>query len=134
MRFFFLLAALALVLLAAGCTSPATSDPVSVTVHNIRPYYVNNPDLMPASGYKLVAVEFSIANPGSASYQFDPVDAVLRDPDQVSYNHAGVFSSIPGFFSLTNIPPGETRRGKLVFAVAESNPAETKYTLSLQAS
>lgn len=136
MRIIGLLVALALILLVAGCMSPAApaADPVSVTVHNVRPYYVDNRDLMPASGYKLVAVDFSITNAGPASYQFNPVDTALRDPDQVSYKHAAVFSSIPGFFSLTNIPPGETRRGKLVFAVAENNPAETKYVLSLQSS
>jgi hypothetical protein len=86
---------------------------------------------MPASGYKLVAVDFSITNAGPASYQFDPVNTALRDPDQVSYAYAPAFSSIPGFFGLTAIPSGETRRGKLVFAVAENNPTETPYTLSI---
>lgn len=133
MRFTGLLIALVLVALAAGCTSqaePAPSSP-SITLHGTGPYYVDNRADLPASGYKLVAADFSITNPGPAPYLFDPVNAVLRDPDQGSYGYVPTFSSKPGFFNPTNIPAGDTRRGKLVFTVKESNPVDTIYTLSI---
>lgn len=132
MRYFILAAVLVLALLAAGCTTTAGLPPsMSVTLNDIRPYSTTNPYLQPDAGYRFLAVDFSVENTGLTTYEFNPLDATLRDGDMISYRYATVSSTVPGFFGMTEIPPGETRRGKLVFAVPKKWGDSTNYVLTI---
>jgi hypothetical protein len=136
MRYLLLAAVLALVLLAAGCTTSAPQavqtavGAVHVELTSIADYSTGNPYMTPRPGYGFVAADFAIINDGATSYHFTPLSAHLHDSAGYSYSYSVWSGSVPGYFGLTDIPAGQTSRGKLLFEVPEA-PAGTEYRLTI---
>jgi len=137
MRYLLLLAALALALLAAGCaTGPAgsaravapASGGLTITMNSIAEHSTGNPYMTPRAGYQFVVVDFGITNNGASSYHFTPLAARLIDPAGYQYAYSPWFAAVNGYFGVTDIPAGQTARGKLLFEVPPA-AAGTTYTL-----
>jgi hypothetical protein len=83
-----------------------------------------NSEIIPANGYKVIAVELTLVYAGKQTYNYSPSDISIKDPSMRAYSSAGELdlTSYPLISSAIHLSHGERIRRFLRFQVPIESP------------